>query len=526
MESDNGGDAIVLDGVTKAYRHYQRPLDRLRELLGSAGRHVDRVSVSDASFRVGRGEVVGLIGRNGAGKSTLLKMIAGRLEPTKGEVRVNGSISAILELGTGFHPDLSGRENVRVGGLCLGLTRSQIEREMDNIIAFSELEDVIDMPFRTYSTGMQARLTFATAVTVDPDILIIDEALSVGDNKFQLKSFNRIRQFKEAGKTILLVTHSMGSVTSFCDRAILLDHGSVLADGDPNWVTSVYHHLQFGDLDPASLVPPTEKDGAAAVSDETGVADTVQTDPAAPEKAADAPVSDSDIKSVGTGPESGVNVDGEPSLQVAQAVTKRQEPESETTSTAGTRPGLATPFNLWTLPRMRGDEAEYEAGLKKGYRYGDRRATIDGVAIIKENGTVTRMLQSGQRYALVMDCISHVDADELYCGFLIKDLRGDTLFGADTSTAASPGTANLHGIRAGELRRVVMAMTMWLSAGDYVVSGALTTEVGRQSDMWFDAFEFSVAGTPELHSASRVNLSPSFFVQTLEEEEEEMGVGG
>ena len=252
--------AIHVDAVSKVYRHYAQPIDRLREFVTGRRLHVDRHSVSDLSFNIGQGEVVGIIGQNGAGKSTLLKMIAGRLEPSSGHVVVNGSVAAILELGSGFHPDLSGRENIRVGGLCMGLTKRQIEREMDNIIAFSELEEVIDMPFRTYSTGMQARLTFATAVTVDPDILIIDEALSVGDNRFQLKSFNRIQKFKEAGKTIVLVTHSMASVTTFCDRAILLDKGKLIADGEPNRVTSIYHHLQFGDLDPR-LDPALRSDG-------------------------------------------------------------------------------------------------------------------------------------------------------------------------------------------------------------------------------------------------------------------------
>jgi ABC-type polysaccharide/polyol phosphate transport system ATPase subunit len=240
--------AISVRNVSKTYKLYTRPIDRLYELVSGQPRHTERHSLRKVSFDVQHSEVVGIIGANGAGKSTLLRIIASRLEPTSGSVALDGSVVAILELGTGFHPDFTGRENVYLGGLCLGLTREQIRAEMENIIAFSELEDVIDTPFRTYSTGMQARLTFATAVAVNPDILIIDEALSVGDNRFQLKSFNKIRSFKEAGNTILLVTHSMSSVATFCDRAVLLHKGEVVADGEPNWVTNVYHNLQFGDL--------------------------------------------------------------------------------------------------------------------------------------------------------------------------------------------------------------------------------------------------------------------------------------
>ena len=186
------------------------------------------------------------MGRNGAGKSTLLRIIAGTLPSTGGTVSAEGRIAAILELGTGFRPDYTGRENVELGGLCLGMTRAEVRERFDEIVAFSELEEFIDRPFGTYSTGMQARLTFAVATCVDPDILIVDEALSVGDAKFQLKSFDRIRDFKRRGKSILLVTHSINQVVSICDRAILLERGRIRADGDPNRIGNVYHELLFG----------------------------------------------------------------------------------------------------------------------------------------------------------------------------------------------------------------------------------------------------------------------------------------
>jgi lipopolysaccharide transport system ATP-binding protein len=414
--------AICLENVSKHYRHYDRPFDRIRELLTREVRHVERHSVSGLSLTISRGEVVGIIGRNGAGKSTLLKMIAGRLEPASGRVSVAGNVAAILELGTGFHPDLSGRENVRMGGLCLGLSKRKIEEELDRIIAFSEMEDVIDMPFRTYSSGMQARLTFATAVTVDPDILIIDEALSVGDNRFQLKSFDRIREFRDQGKTILLVTHGMDLVTSFCDRAILLDKGSIIADGDPKRITSIYHHLQFG--------------GAAV-----GAA--------------------------------------------AQGVAKAQ-PEVEKSD----KPTLG------------------------GYRYGQGPVRIALMDVFDAGKLAsTREMSVGQAYDLILECEAQQAAAEIFCGFLIRDPKGEIVFGSDSTLVRLDG--ELSRLEPGCRRRVAMRITAWLAPGIYFLTGAVTAERGKQSDMWFDAFQFRVVGPPVQHTNSRAFLDPSISVTRL-----------
>ncbi len=210
----------------------------------------------DVSFELRRGEVLGLVGRNGAGKSTLLKILAGTLTPSGGKIEIAGRVSAILELGTGFHPDFSGRENIYLGGLCLGMTRAEIDGRIDEIIDFSELRDVIDQPFKTYSTGMQARLTFSTVTTADPDLLIVDEALSVGDARFQLKSFGRFEEFRRRGKSIILVSHNMNTITGFCDRAILLERGQVLLDAKPATVSTFYHRLLFGEGQRACFCTP------------------------------------------------------------------------------------------------------------------------------------------------------------------------------------------------------------------------------------------------------------------------------
>lgn len=238
--------AIRAQGLVKTFRTYKRPMDAVLELITRKSRHVERTAVDGIDFDMHRGEVVGVLGRNGAGKSTLLRLIAGTLAKSSGALQVNGRVTAILELGTGFHPHYTGRENIYMGGLCMGMSRAEIDSKIDSIIDYSELRSVIDQPFKTYSTGMQARLTFSTAISIDPDILIIDEALSVGDARFQAKCFRRIQELREKNATILLVSHDANAITSCCDRAMILESGEVYADGSPKAMTAAYHKLLFG----------------------------------------------------------------------------------------------------------------------------------------------------------------------------------------------------------------------------------------------------------------------------------------
>src|SRR5262249_49068443 len=193
---------IAVEHLSKAFKIYRDPRDMLWELLSSRPRHTETWALRDVSFQVDAGEVVGVIGRNGAGKSTLLKIIAGTMEPTAGKLTANGSIAAILELGTGFNLDYSGREGIVMGGLCMGMSRKTIEERIDEIIAFSELEDAIEHPLRTYSTGMRMRLAFATAIATDAQTLIIDEALAVGDTLFQAKCMDKLEEIKRSGRTV------------------------------------------------------------------------------------------------------------------------------------------------------------------------------------------------------------------------------------------------------------------------------------------------------------------------------------
>lgn len=240
--------AIELDHVTKVYRRHghRRQFATLKSALltGSLVRHLrpdeSFSALRDVSVSVPKGSCFGVIGRNGSGKSTLLKVVAGITKPTSGVVRVQGRISALIELGAGFHPEISGRENVFINGIMLGLSRREISARFDEIVEFAELEDFIDAPVKTYSSGMYMRLGFAVAINVDPDVLLVDEVLAVGDEGFSLKCLDKFAEFKRRGKTVLLVTHGLSIVERFCDEAVLLDSGESQTIGDPTRVVQRY----------------------------------------------------------------------------------------------------------------------------------------------------------------------------------------------------------------------------------------------------------------------------------------------
>lgn len=236
---------LRVENLSKAYKLYATPKERLKEMLLRRPRHHLHHALRDISFDLHSGEMIAFIGKNGAGKSTLLKIVAGTLEPTSGKCELRGKVASILELGTGFNPEYTGRENIKIGGMCLGMSAKEVADREDWIIEFSELGDFIDYPFKTYSSGMQARLTFATAYCLEPELLIIDEALAVGDVRFQAKCFDRLQKFAEGGGTVLLVSHDLNTINTMCSRAYYLKDGRVYREGKPKDITGEYLNDMF-----------------------------------------------------------------------------------------------------------------------------------------------------------------------------------------------------------------------------------------------------------------------------------------
>ncbi|MGD1940053.1 MAG: ABC transporter ATP-binding protein [Leptolyngbyaceae cyanobacterium] len=238
--------AISLSHISKVYKRYHRPVDRLREvLLPGKPKAEEFWALRDISLEIPQGDTVGIIGRNGSGKSTLLQIIAGTLQATSGQLQVHGRVSALLELGSGFNPEFTGRQNTFFNGRILGLSQAEIAAKFDDIAAFADIGSFMDQPVRTYSSGMFVRLAFAVAINAEPDILIVDEALSVGDEAFQRKCFARIYDMQAKGATVLFVSHSAGSIGELCDHAVLIDSGEVVLKGLPKTVIANYQKFIY-----------------------------------------------------------------------------------------------------------------------------------------------------------------------------------------------------------------------------------------------------------------------------------------
>lgn len=240
--------AISVTNVSKKFRLFASPQDRLFETFHPFRKryHREFSALNGVSLDIPKGRTIGIIGRNGSGKSTLLQIIAGILQPTSGSVVVNGRVAALLELGAGFNPDFTGRDNVMLNGALLGITRDEMIARLPQIEMFADIGEFFDQPVKTYSSGMFVRVAFAATIHVDPDILIVDEALAVGDAKFQHKCYEHLAALRERGITILFVTHSMALVTTYAQHAVLMDHGQLIADGEPGLIVDKYHELLFG----------------------------------------------------------------------------------------------------------------------------------------------------------------------------------------------------------------------------------------------------------------------------------------
>src|SRR5688572_23880918 len=281
MSSDDF--AIRIENVDKCFQVYESPARRLKQFvmpkidrkLGKEARiyHQDFWALKDVSFNLPRGQTMGIVGQNGSGKSTLLQIIAGTLTPTAGNVAVNGRVAALLELGAGFNSDFTGLENVYLNASLLGLSKEETENKLDDILSFADIGGFINSPVRSYSSGMLVRLAFAVQAQIDPEILIVDEALAVGDAKFQAKCFSRLKRLKQDGTSILFVSHATEQIVTHCDSALLLDHGVVQVQGSPNDVVNRYLDVLFGKKNGSSIRKDQDDKLEKAVSREVQIRD-------------------------------------------------------------------------------------------------------------------------------------------------------------------------------------------------------------------------------------------------------------
>jgi len=406
---------IRIEGVGKAYKRYPHKWGRLAEWLGGGDHHQLTWVLRDIAFDVAPGEAIGVIGFNGAGKSTLLKMIAGTTRPTTGRVDVGGRISALLELGIGFHPDFTGRENAFMAGQLRGLGREEVEAEMSRIESFAGIGDYIDQPLRVYSSGMAVRLAFSVATAVRPDILIVDEALAVGDVLFQQQCYERIRAFCDAGTTLLFVSHSMPAVYTLCDRALLIHGGRVAVDGKPKEAIDLYNALAVRARDPNASVLRIAGDTLS-----------------------DAPSS----------------VTGSPATAPADA---RELP-----------PGEAPPHRVDVRAPVDADRASATAAVGT---YAKPGAAITSVRVLHDNRAVTTLV-SESAASIVVHARFDAPFDDPHVGFQIRDARGEPIFMTNTHGMRAP----IGSVAAGDEVEVRFDMRVAIAPGEYSITAGIANE--------------------------------------------------
>lgn len=372
--------SIRASSVGKTFPVYERPHHRLMQMLSPANQKArwyrEFTALRDVSFEIHKGETVGIVGRNGSGKSTLLQIICGTLFPSSGQLDVRGRIAALLELGAGFNPEFTGRENVFLNGTVLGLTRSEIESRFDDIAAFADIGEFIDQPVKSYSSGMYVRLAFAVAIHVTPDILVVDEALAVGDEAFQRKCFSRIERIRNDGATVLFVSHSAGTVLELCNRALLLDRGELLLTGAPRHVVARYQKMLYSPADKAAEI----RNDIILSASQPGLASPVEATEEVPS-------------------------DGRSAKEVADEL----------------------------------DRAWHDEGMtsKSMVRYASRGARISNAHLESLDGNIVNVLRAGDEYTYTYDVEFHRVATSVQFGMLIKTVSGIELGGGISAPAHS-----------------------------------------------------------------------------------------
>ncbi|RDJ00441.1 ABC transporter ATP-binding protein [Dyella solisilvae] len=442
-------NAIEICGISKSFPVYERPHHRLWQMLSRRNKqrwYNEFVALKSIDFTIARGETLGVVGRNGSGKSTLLQIICGTLTPSAGEVQVNGRVAALLELGSGFNPEFTGRENVYLNGMVLGLQREEIDERFEDIAAFAEIGDFMDRPVRTYSSGMYVRLAFAVAINVDPDILIVDEALSVGDEAFQRKCFARINRIRENGATILFVSHSASTVIELCDRAVLLDGGELLAVGTPKHVVSRYQKLLYSPSDKVASIR-----SAIKLESQRGA--------------------------------------GAPDLAATQPVA------------------MLAPEALGSTEQCDEDESYLEPGMvpKSTFHYDPVGAAIRDPHIETESGRRVNVLKVGRDYVYTYRVRFSQAATAIRCGMLIKTITGLELAGSVTSWTGD----NLPYISADGEIEVRFRFRCAFASGSYFLNAGVQGRLGEEEvylDRWIDAAMFKVIHEPGRLATTTMDL--------------------
>ncbi len=418
MEKDT---AIEVKNLTKIYRLYDKPMDRLRDSLGLARKNSfkEHRALNNVSLTVRKGETVGIIGTNGSGKSTILKIITGVLSPTEGEVNVDGHISALLELGAGFNMEYNGIDNIYLNGMMIGFSEEEITKRLDSILEFADIGDYVYQPVKTYSSGMFVRLAFAVAINIDPEILIVDEALSVGDVFFQAKCYHKFEEFKKQGKTILFVSHDLSSISKYCDRAVLLNQGVLLGEGTPKKMIDIYKQVLVGQYplpkgEGENLLDDEDIRKAAASAADKGGKRAAGGD----EKASDA--SSKDNKS-------------------GESPSKDSKEKADST-------------NPDTL------------------EYGDGAATITDFFVTDEKGTRTNSIIKGTEFTVHMKVRFDKDVAAPIFAFTFKNIMGIEI----TGTNSMVEKAFLDPVKAGDVKDISFTQKMTLQGGEYLLSFGVT----------------------------------------------------
>lgn len=490
---------IQVKNLVKAYKLYDKPKDRLKEALGLGKKQVYRqhYALNNINIEIYKGETVGIIGTNGSGKSTILKIITGVLNPTEGQVTVNGRISALLELGAGFNMEYNGIENVYLNGTMMGFSEKEIEEKLPEILEFADIGDYVHQPVRTYSSGMFVRLAFAVAINIEPEILIVDEALSVGDVFFQAKCYHKFDEFKKMGKTIVFVSHDLGSISKYCDRVLLLNQGTILGEGSPKEMIDAYKRVLVGqyelpeDQPAAGLSEEIWRQPAAADKEESPCGDPVGAEVSSGGDAAGAEGPSCENAADAEEP-SGENTAAGAEVSSGEAADK--EASADTEESADMADGTGTTEDVGAAEA--GGETKKKAGFAQGVNpdlleYGTMQAQIQEFYLTDDRGVRTTAVLKGSSFTVHMRVKFHDHIPAPIFAFTIKDVLGTELTGTNTMIEK----AFLESAEPGQVKDITFEQRMNLQGGEYLLSLGVTGYNGDDFEVYhrlYDVLDITV----------------------------------